>query len=227
MVRVMLSYWNQKFADFEEQERGVDHLEQEVQQAVNTLDNYRQYFTDYMPELTKFGLKVVAAILIFIGGRKVIQWIIYLIKASMEKASVDKGVVQFIGSLLRVCLYILLVFTIATHFGVKESSVAALLGTAGVTVGLALQGGLANIAGGVLLLTFKPFLIRFFLALWHLDHNLFRNTSKGLLRNFLKFFRSDLYFFQLLTLAKGVGANLCNILTDNNGLQFLLATQSS
>ena len=157
MVRVMLSYWNQKFADFEEQERGVDHLEQEVQQAVNTLDNYRQYFTDYMPELTKFGLKVVAAILIFIGGRKVIQWIIYLIKASMEKASVDKGVVQFIGSLLRVCLYILLVFTIATHFGVKESSVAALLGTAGVTVGLALQGGLANIAGGVLLLTFKPF----------------------------------------------------------------------
>lgn len=157
MVRVMISYWNQKFADFEEQERGVDHLEQEVQQAVNTLDNYRQYFTDYMPELTKFGLKVVAAILIFIGGRKVIQWIIYLIKASMEKASVDKGVVQFIGSLLRVCLYILLVFTIATHFGVKESSVAALLGTAGVTVGLALQGGLANIAGGVLLLTFKPF----------------------------------------------------------------------
>ena len=102
MVRVMLSYWNQKFADFEEQERGVDRLEQEVQQAVNTLDNYRQYFTDYMPELTKFGLKVVAAILIFIGGRKVIQWIIYLIKASMEKASVDKGVVQFIGSLLRV-----------------------------------------------------------------------------------------------------------------------------
>ena len=54
MVRVMLSYWNQKFADFEEQERGVDRLEQEVQQAVNTLDNYRQYFTDYMPELTKF-----------------------------------------------------------------------------------------------------------------------------------------------------------------------------
>ena len=132
-------------------------MEQEVQQAVNILDNYRQYFTDYMPVLTKFGLKVVAAILIFIGGRKVIQWIIYLIKASMEKASVDKGVVQFIGSLLRVCLYILLVFTIATHFGVKESSVAALLGTAGVTVGLALQGGLANIAGGILLLTFKPF----------------------------------------------------------------------
>lgn len=51
----------------------------------------------------------------------------------------------------------MLIFTLATHFGVKESSVAALLGTAGVTVGLALQGGLANIAGGIMLLTFKPF----------------------------------------------------------------------
>mgnify|MGYP000164064296 FL=1 len=75
----------------------------------------------------------------------------------MERASVDKGVIQFTGSLLRIVLYILLVFSIATHFGVKESSIAALLGTAGVTVGLALQGGLANIAGGIMLLIFKPF----------------------------------------------------------------------
>ena len=86
-----------------------------------------------------------------------IQWVVNLIKASMQKASVDKGVIQFTGSLLRVVLYALLVFNIATNFGVKESSVAALLGTAGVTVGLALQGGLANIAGGIMLLIFKPF----------------------------------------------------------------------
>ena len=58
---------------------------------------------------------------------------------------------------MRIVLYILLVFSIATHFGVRESSIAALLGTAGVTVGLALQGGLANIAGGIMLLIFKPF----------------------------------------------------------------------
>ena len=86
-----------------------------------------------------------------------IQWFVSFIKKSMERASVDKGVVQFTGSLLRIVLYILLVFSIATHFGVKESSIAALLGTAGVTVGLALQGGLANIAGGIMLLIFKPF----------------------------------------------------------------------
>ena len=56
-------------------------------------------------------------------------------------------------------LYTLLIFNIAISLGVKESSVAALLGTAGVTVGLALQGGLANLAGGVLLLMFKPFVV--------------------------------------------------------------------
>ena len=118
---------------------------------------YQQYFENFLPGLAGFGIKVVIALLVFVGGRKVIQWIVYLIKTSMQKTSIDKGVIQFVGSLLRVGLYVLLVFTIATHFGVKESSVAALLGTAGVTVGLALQGGLANIAGGIMLLTFKPF----------------------------------------------------------------------
>lgn len=132
-------------------------MEQEVQEAKNLVDRYQQYFSDYLPGLTRFGLRVVIALLVFIGGRKVIQWVVNLIKASMQKASVDKGVIQFTGSLLRVVLYALLVFNIATNFGVKESSVAALLGTAGVTVGLALQGGLANIAGGIMLLIFKPF----------------------------------------------------------------------
>ena len=53
--------------------------------------------------------------------------------------------------------HLILIFNIATNFGVKESSVAALLGTAGVTIGLALQGGLENLSGGVMLLLFKPF----------------------------------------------------------------------
>lgn len=132
-------------------------MEQEVQEVKTMVEGYQQMFVQYLPDLTKFGLKVVIAILVFIGGRKVIQWVINFVKISMQKASVDKGVIQFTGSLLRVVLYALLIFNIATNFGVKESSVAALLGTAGVTVGLALQGGLANIAGGIMLLIFKPF----------------------------------------------------------------------
>ena len=132
-------------------------MDQEIQEAKSLYYSYKQYFSDYLPALTKLGLKVVMALLVFVGGRKVIQWFVSFIKKSMERASVDKGVIQFTGSLLRIVLYILLVFSIATHFGVRESSIAALLGTAGVTVGLALQGGLANIAGGIMLLIFKPF----------------------------------------------------------------------
>lgn len=132
-------------------------LEQEVQEVVNNVNRYQQFFVDHLPEIAKFGLKVVIAIIVFVTGRKIINWLLKLMKASMERGSVDKGVIQFVGSLTKVVLYILLVFNIATSFGVKESSVAALLGTAGVTIGLALQGGLANIAGGMMLLLFKPF----------------------------------------------------------------------
>jgi small conductance mechanosensitive channel len=80
-----------------------------------------------------------------------------VVRRSLEKGNVDRGVIQFTASLLKGVLYTLLLFNISVSLGVQASSIAALLGTAGVTVGLALQGGLANIAGGVILLLFKPF----------------------------------------------------------------------
>ena len=88
-----------------------------------------------------------------------IRWIIKVVRKSLEKARVDAGVTQFACSAGKAVLYILLIFNIAVNLGVKESSVAALLASAGVTVGLALQGGLANLAGGILLLVFKPFVV--------------------------------------------------------------------
>ena len=97
---------------------------QEIQEAKSLYYSYKQYFSDYLPALTKLGLKVVMALLVFVGGRKVIQWFVSFIKKSMERASVDKGVIQFTGSLLRIVFYILLVFSIATHFGVKDCSTA-------------------------------------------------------------------------------------------------------
>lgn len=132
-------------------------MEQEVLEITENMSRYQQYLTEHLPDISKFGLKVVIAILVFVTGRKLINWVLKLMKTSLERASVDKGVIQFAGSLAKVVLYVLLIFNIATSFGVKESSVAALLGTAGVTIGLALQGGLANIAGGMMLLLFKPF----------------------------------------------------------------------
>ena len=109
------------------------------------------------PDVANFCIKLVIAVLVFVVGRKIINWLVKVVRTSMEKISVDKGVVQFTCSLMKYTLYALIIFNIAFRFGVKESSVVALLGSAGVTIGLALQGGLANITGGVLLLLFKPF----------------------------------------------------------------------
>ena len=65
-------------------------MEQEIQEAKSLYYSYKQYFSDYLPALTKLGLKVVMALLVFVGGRKVIQWFVSFIKKSMERASVDR-----------------------------------------------------------------------------------------------------------------------------------------
>lgn len=112
-----------------------------------------------LPSLAQFGLKILLSLIVFYVGLKVVRWLIKILRASLEKASVDAGVIQFLCSLGRMFLYAILVFSIATNFGVTESSIAALLGSAGITLGVGLQGGLANLAGGIMILIFKPFLV--------------------------------------------------------------------
>ena len=75
----------------------------------------------------------------------------------MEHSKADKGVEQFVDSFLKFILYFLLLFSIAAKFGVDTASVAALIASGGVAIGLALQGSLSNFAGGVLILLLKPF----------------------------------------------------------------------
>ena len=130
-----------------------------VKQSLKDILNFKEYLTEQLPALTGFCIKVVLSIIVFFVGRRIISWIVNIMRKSLERANIDAGVVQFISSAGKAVLYMLLIFNIAISLGVKESSVAVLLGTAGVTVGLALQGGLANLAGGVLLLIFKPFVV--------------------------------------------------------------------
>ena len=130
-----------------------------VKQSLKDILNFKEYLTEQLPALTGFCIKVVLSIIVFFVGRRIISWIVNIMRKSLERANIDAGVVQFISSAGKAVLYMLLIFNIAISLGVKESSVAALLGSAGGTVGLALQGGLANLAGGVLLLIFKPFVV--------------------------------------------------------------------
>lgn len=130
-----------------------------VSDNIKEILNLKEYMAGQIPAIVGFGLKVVLAIIVFFVGRKLIRWAVKLMKRSMERARLDEGVVQFACSAGKAVLYTMLIFNIAVSLGVTESSVATLLGTAGVAIGLALQGGLANLAGGVLLLVFKPFVV--------------------------------------------------------------------
>lgn len=104
-----------------------------------------------------FSIKVVLAIVVFLIGVQVIKLIRRILKKSLQRANVETGVMQFLDSLIKAGLYIVLILLIAGNFGLEATSVLALLGSAGVAIGLALQGSLANFAGGVLILLLKPF----------------------------------------------------------------------
>lgn len=123
------------------------------------MEKFLAYLSENLPVLIDLGIRVLLTFLFFIIGRKVIKWLVMVTKKSMEKSGVDVGVIQFVSSMLRTLLYGLLIATIAVRFGIESTSVAALLGSAGVAVGLALQGSLSNFAGGVLILILKPFVV--------------------------------------------------------------------
>ena len=103
------------------------------------------------------GMRILLAILTFLIGAQIIKLVRKVVKKVLTKAEAEVGVVQFLDSFLKVALYIVLGFMIAAGFGVDAASIVALLGSAGVAVGLALQGSLSNLAGGVLILILKPF----------------------------------------------------------------------
>lgn len=131
-------------------------MEETAQELTDHVSQFQKYLDEHTPQLISFGIKVVLSIVVLYIGSRLIRWVLGLVRRSLGQG-MDKGAVQFLCSFLKALLYILLIFGIGMNFGIKESSVAALLGTAGVTIGLALQGGLSNLAGGVMLLIFKPF----------------------------------------------------------------------
>lgn len=118
-----------------------------------------QYVEGKLPGLIDFIIGVILALVVFFIGTQLIKWIRKLIKISMEKGNVDKGVRQFVDSLVKLALYAILIFSIGSKFGLDTTSVAAALASCGVAIGLALQGSLSNFAGGVLILILKPFVV--------------------------------------------------------------------
>ncbi len=127
---------------------------EELSKNLNALEK----FLSTLPEKAlNLGVRVLIAAVLFFIGVKVIKFIRKITKKSLERANVEVGVVQFLDALIKILLYIVLIIMVAGNFGFDAASIVALLGSAGVTIGLALQGSLSNLAGGVLILLLKPF----------------------------------------------------------------------
>lgn len=112
-----------------------------------------------LPGMFNFGLQIVLAIIIYVIGARLIKFARKIVRKWMERSNADLGLCQFMDALVKALLYILLAIMILTLFGVTTASVVALVGSAGVTIGLAMQGSLSNFAGGVLILMLKPFVV--------------------------------------------------------------------
>ena len=102
-------------------------------------------------------LQLLLAIVIWIVGSYLIKTFKKIIIKSMEKKGVDPSLKSFLGSLITAVLYVMLVIITISTIGVQTSSLVAVLGAAGLAIGLALQGSLSNFAGGVLIIIFRPF----------------------------------------------------------------------
>lgn len=121
---------------------------------VGLIQTYLQQLPD---KALRFGMRVVMALVFLLVGIQIIKLIRRIVRRSLKKGNADVGVMQFLDSFIKAALYIVLIFMVASGFGVDAASVVAILGSAGVAIGLAIQGSLANFAGGVLILLLKPF----------------------------------------------------------------------
>ena len=104
-----------------------------------------------------FGERVLAALVIFIVGKYIIKWINRLFAKVLENRKVEAGVQTFLRSMVNILMIIMLAMAVIGRLGIELTGFAALLASAGVAVGMALSGNLQNLAGGLIILVFRPY----------------------------------------------------------------------
>lgn len=128
-----------------------------VKDFFKDIDKFFKFFDE--SKVATIITKIFIAILIYFIGRKLIKVLTKVVERSLEKSNIELSVSKFLCRLTSVVGYAILVYAIVYTLGVPTSSFVALFGTAGLAVGLSLQGSLQNFAGGVLILILKPFCV--------------------------------------------------------------------
>ncbi|MDQ8143466.1 mechanosensitive ion channel family protein [Chryseobacterium sp. CFS15] len=123
----------------------------------NVQDNWENFITSAIAMAPRLITALVSAILIFIVGRWIIGLLKKLIRKAFIKKEVELSLQKFLLNVITWSLNILLFIIVVTQLGVQTSAFVAMIGAAGLAIGLALQGSLANFAGGILILMLKPF----------------------------------------------------------------------
>ena len=134
--------------------KNSDALKSKVVEKVDLLEEYSQNFLDWLKE---FVPNLFFALLALVVGLWLIKKIARVAEKAMERRNLEVSLRTFFKSLIGIGLKIILIITVAGMIGIQTASFVAILGAAGLAVGLALQGSLSNFAGGVLILIFKPY----------------------------------------------------------------------
>lgn len=108
-------------------------------------------------------LNLAGTLLLYIVGWKIITKLMGVLEKRLLKSNMDKGVVSFLSSLISISLKVLLIVSVLIKLGVPSASFVTLMGSAGIAIGLAMQGSLANLAGGLMILIYKPFKVGHFI----------------------------------------------------------------
>ena len=136
----------------------ADSLKQATQTMLSQLQSDPETFWHTaLQSMTTFGLKVLAALLIYIIGSWLIGRVRKMLQRSFTRRNTDRAIASFTTSAVSISLTVLLIIITVSTLGVDTTSLAALLAAGGMAIGMALSGTVQNFAGGIMLLVFKPF----------------------------------------------------------------------
>ncbi|EGA69248.1 hypothetical protein VISI1226_02562 [Vibrio sinaloensis DSM 21326] len=124
---------------------------------VDGLSQAEKWLSNNSDLLIQYGVNIISAVLILFIGNIIVKAIANSVAKVLEKKQMDKAVVEFIHGLVRYLLFVIVLIAALGRLGVQTASVVAVIGAAGLAVGLALQGSLSNFAAGVLIVAFRPF----------------------------------------------------------------------
>lgn len=124
---------------------------------VDGLSNAEQWLTDNSDLFIQYGVNIISALVILFIGNLIVKAVANSVAKVLQKKKMDRAVVEFIHGLVRYLLFVIVLIAALGRLGVQTASVVAVIGAAGLAVGLALQGSLSNFAAGVLIVAFRPF----------------------------------------------------------------------